>query len=215
MTFSDDAWAAIAPIRAAIDAHPFIGALRDGTLDREVFDGYMTQDALYLADYGRALAGLATMSDDPDDFVFWAQCAANSILVERQLHASRVDIMADAEASPTCQAYTSFLLASQSGGDYPVAAAAVVPCFWIYQVVGDDLLAAAGDVGDHPYGDWIATYADPVFAEQTAAVRGIVDRLAAEGGPGVANRMLRAFVQASRYEWMFWDAAYRQETWPV
>jgi thiaminase (transcriptional activator TenA) len=23
------------------------------------------------------------------------------------------------------------------------------------------------------------------------------------------------FAMAARYEWMFWDAAYRRETWPV
>jgi thiaminase len=27
--------------------------------------------------------------------------------------------------------------------------------------------------------------------------------------------MHQAFAAASRYEWMFWDAAWRQETWPV
>jgi thiaminase/transcriptional activator TenA len=27
--------------------------------------------------------------------------------------------------------------------------------------------------------------------------------------------MHQAFATASRYEWMFWDAAWRQETWPV
>ncbi len=28
-------------------------------------------------------------------------------------------------------------------------------------------------------------------------------------------RMLDAFKRSTRYEWMFWDAAYRLESWPV
>jgi thiaminase/transcriptional activator TenA len=27
--------------------------------------------------------------------------------------------------------------------------------------------------------------------------------------------MRRHFVTTSRYEWMFWDMGWRQETWPV
>ncbi len=26
---------------------------------------------------------------------------------------------------------------------------------------------------------------------------------------------IAAFERASRYEWMFWDAAWRQEAWPI
>ena len=214
MTFSDDVLTRIGPIRAAIDDLPFVRGLADGTLPRDKFDYYMTQDALYLGEYGRALAGLAKMTDDPDEMVFWAQCAKDSVLVERALHASHVDVMAAASASPTCRAYTSYLLAAQSG-DYAVAAAAVVPCFWIYQDVGDRMLERAGDLKSHPYGDWIGTYADPAFAEQTRSVLGIIDRLADRGGDALRERMAEAFVQASRYEWMFWDAAWRKEAWPV
>ncbi|MFB2606764.1 thiaminase II, partial [Rhizobium phaseoli] len=29
------------------------------------------------------------------------------------------------------------------------------------------------------------------------------------------TEMTDAFVRASQYEWMFWDSAWRLETWPV
>lgn len=58
-------------------------------------------------------------------------------------------------------------------------------------------------------------YANPVFAEETKIVCGIVDR-AVEGVLELQRqRMKDAFVQASRYEWMFWDGAWRMETWPI
>lgn len=213
--FTDELWEEIAPIKKAIDQGEFVRGLGDGSLSQDKFNYYMVQDALYLAAYAKVLAGLATFAHDPDDLVFWAEASANSIKVERELHASHVDVMAAATPSPTCRAYSDFLAAQLASGEYGIAAAAVLPCFWIYQVVGTELLDTAGDLEKHPYGDWIGMYANPVFAEETKIVRGIVDR-AAEGVLELQRQRMRdAFVQASRYEWMFWDVAWRMETWPI
>lgn len=214
-TFSADTWARIAPIRAAIDDLPFVRHLADGTLDRERFEYYLAQDALYLADYSRALAGIGAQALDPDEAVFWARSAVETIEVERQLHAAHVDDFAAATMSPTCTGYTSFLLARLTDGCYPVAAAAVLPCFWIYADVGNTLLARAGDLAGHPYGDWIATYADEAFAASVARAQQICDDQAARATPEIVERMHAAFATASRFEWLFWDAAWRRERWPV
>ena len=213
--FTDELWEEIAPIKKAIDQGQFVRGLGDGSLSQDKFNYYMVQDALYLAAYAKALAGLATFAHDPDDLVFWAEASANSIKVERELHASHVDVMAAATPSPTCRAYSDFLAAQLASGEYGIAAAAVLPCFWIYQVVGTELLDTAGDLEKHPYGDWIGMYANPVFAEETKIVRGIVDRVAEGVLELQRQRMRDAFVQASLYEWMFWDAAWRMETWPI
>lgn len=213
--FTDELWEEIAPIKKAIDQGQFVRGLGDGSLSQDKFNYYMVQDALYLAAYAKALAGLATFAHDPDDLVFWAEASANSIKVERELHASHVDVMAAATPSPTCRAYSDFLAAQLASGEYGIAVAAVLPCFWIYQVVGTELLDTAGDLEKHPYGDWIGMYANPVFAEETKIVRGIVDRVAEGVLELQRQRMRDAFVQASRYEWMFWDAAWRMETWPI
>ena len=70
-SFTAEAWERAAPVRDAIDALPLVRGLGDGSLTRDRFDYYMAQDALYLAEYGRALAGVAALSDEPDEFVFW------------------------------------------------------------------------------------------------------------------------------------------------
>lgn len=215
MTFSTDTWRRIAPVRDAIYAHPFVTGLGDGSLAGDRFAEYMVQDALYLADYGRVLAALAMSSHDPDDLVFWASGARETILVERQLHASHVAVLDAAEPSPTCRAYTSYLLSLVLGGSYAVAAAGVLPCYWIYADVGKRLLSGAGELAEHPYGDWIGLYADDAFDAQVEQAKSIVDRLAAGAGPDEVERMHQAFATATRYEWMFWDAAWRLETWPV
>ncbi|PRY63712.1 thiaminase /4-amino-5-aminomethyl-2-methylpyrimidine deaminase [Knoellia remsis] len=218
MTFSDDAWAAIAPIREAIDRLPLLVELEAGTLDRAVFDEYLAQDAHYLASYGRALALAASQSVDPDHLVFWAESARGAVIVERELHAAHVADFGATSPSPTCTAYTSYLLTLGTRGCYPELIAGILPCFWIYDDVGRRLkesVTARGDLADHPFGDWIGTYGDPEFAASTARAREIVDEAAAGSSPDVVARMHDAFATAARYEWMFWDAPMRLETWPV
>ncbi|MFH5822916.1 TenA family protein [Georgenia sp. AZ-5] len=213
--FSDTAWERTAPIREAIDRLPFLLGLEEGTLPRETFAYYMAQDAHYLADYGRVLSACASQAVDVAELLFWSSSASNTVLVERELHAAHVADLTGTEKSPTCTAYTSYLLSLTAGGRYPEVAAAVLPCFWIYEDVGTRLKGRVQDLATHPYGDWIGTYGDPAFAESTRTARQIVDRLANHAGPTVRGRMYTAFRRAAQYEWMFWDAAWRQEAWPV
>ncbi|MGH1525010.1 TenA family protein [Leifsonia sp. L25] len=215
MTFTGQAWQDIRPIRDAIDAHPFLQGLEDGTLPREAFTHYLAQDAAYLGAHSKVLAAAASRTHDPDALAFWSHSAANAIAVERQLHESHGVDAATVEASPTCTAYTSYLLALTATSSYPVIVAAVLPCFWIYDDVGRRLAERLVDLGAHPYGDWIGTYGDPAFAAATATARCLVDDAAQSAAPADVARMRQAFATASRYEWMFWDAAWRREEWPV
>lgn len=215
MSFSARTWAATAGIRAAIDELAFVRELGDGSLQRQRFTYYMAQDALYLGDYARVLAGLAVMAPEAEQSLFWARSAHETVVVERSLHTAHVDDFSAARMSPTCRGYTAYLLSLLVGGSYPVAVAGVLPCFWIYQDVGERLLAVAGDLHAHPYGDWIGAYADDAFAQSVRQARAIADELAASADPATVTRMHEAFATASRYEWMFWDAAHREEAWPV
>jgi thiaminase/transcriptional activator TenA len=214
-TFSGELWTSIATLRRDIDRLPFLTALEDGTLPQELFTYYLAQDARYLASYGRVLATAAGQADRPDELLFWAHSAATTISVERQLHAAHVPDFTAVEASPTCTAYTSYLFSLTTAGCYPAVVAGVLPCFWIYEDVGRRLKARIGDLNGHPYADWINTYGDPDFAVATEQARGIVDRVAAAASAGDRARMQQAFTTAARYERMFWDAAWRRETWPI
>ena len=212
--FTAVAWARAADVREAIDTHPFLRGLRDGTLPSATFLGYLAQDAHYLLGYARALAMCAAQATDTDDISFWGSAAHDAIEVERTLHEGRILDLDAVEPSPTGIAYVNFLLSTAVRGDYPVLAAALLPCFWIYEDVGRRLKDGV-ELSGHPYADWISTYGDPDFALASARVRQIVDTCAENSSPSVVSAMHNAFVTAARYEWMFWDAAWRSETWPV
>ena len=58
--FTDELWQGVTDIYAAIVAHPFLAGLSHGSLPKDCFAFYVVQDALYLKDYARALASVAS-----------------------------------------------------------------------------------------------------------------------------------------------------------
>jgi thiaminase/transcriptional activator TenA len=118
-----------------------------------------------------------------------------------------------APLSPSGELYVQTILAHTAQGPFDLAMAALLACFWIYAEVGQALLAAGSP--DPRYQRWIDTYADPAFAQTVAGVLAIVDRVGAAADASQRARMQEVFAQGCRLEWMFWDAAWREEPWPI
>lgn len=209
--FSEQAWKRTERLQQAVLELPFTTELAAGSLSRDRFQFYIAQDARYLVGFSRALAVAATRADNADEVVFFAHSAHEAIAVERRLHEGYGLI--DVETSPTCLAYTSYLLAVAQTGSYAELIAALLPCFWVYHHVGTDILKR--QAADNPYQAWIDTYADESFGEAVAQCRSAVDRAALTVGTDTQERMFAAFARATEYEWLFWDSAYRQEAWPT
>jgi len=213
--WSESAWAAAAPIYEKIIAHPFVQSLADGTLSEERFRFYLRQDALYLRRYARRLLALAARlprDDHRDDFM---RFASEGMATETALHALflRGDIPTKEETSPTCLLYTS-VLDAMTLDETEIAAASVLPCFSVYQRVGERILACA-DLAANPYRAWIETYGDESFASSTRRAEAVCDDLAQCASPDVVRRMTEAFVLCTRMEYLFWDSAWNMEQWKI
>jgi len=218
--FSARLWDSIGDIYRAILAHPFITGLADGTLPAESFAFYVVQDALYLQDYARALAAVGSRAPTSPARQMFARHAADAVAAELELHATLLTELgiteADvkrAEQAPTNRGYTSYLLATAHAGSYAEGVSAVLPCYWIYWEVGRELERLSSP--DPRYQRWISAYAAPEYGDVVAAVIAEVDRIAAEVSEAERARMIRHFRTTSRYEWMFWEAGFRRESWPV
>jgi thiaminase/transcriptional activator TenA len=150
----------------------------------------------------------------------FADHAANAIAVERDLHAgllgdlelTSTDVDA-AGSGPVTTAYMSYLTAVCATGSYAEAVACVLPCYWIYREVGHTLAASSSP--DPLYARWIATYGSAAFDVIVDRVLATADRLGRDLGRAEYERCVTHFRTTARYEWMFWDAAYRRLAWPV
>jgi thiaminase (transcriptional activator TenA) len=88
-----------------------------------------------------------------------------------------------------------------------------LPCYWIYWEVGKALLERGSP--NPRYQKWIDTYGGEEFGALVEAVLDLTDTVCEDLNPAQKARVREAFSITSRYEWMFWDAAWRLEGWPV
>jgi thiaminase/transcriptional activator TenA len=219
--FTDWLRARADPIWRAQHGHPFIRGIGDGTLDLERFTHWVRQDYRFLVEYCRLFGLAAARAPDLDTLVRFADLLQATARTEMNLHRAYAREFGIGEAelerepmAPTTRAYTDFLLRVAATGDFAELAAALLPCMWGFAELGQ-ALKARGLPADPRCARWVEMYADPEFAALAGWCRGLVDRLADGVGEAQRRRMEEAFVTSSRYEYLFWEMAWRRETWPV
>lgn len=220
MQFSEKVWQHNAELYQQILNLPFNQELAQGTLSRDAFSHYVIQDAHYLLAYGRTLAVCAAKAFDADDVIQFSEAAKIAIVVERSLHNGFMqsfgiskDQFETTQLTLACHHYTSYLTATAWSESYPVVLAALLPCFWIYAEVGKAIVSQS--VPNNPYQAWIDTYAGEEFNTAVRNVIATIDKVAARCDADTLAKMNAAYTHAAKLEWLFWDSAYQQRTWPI
>ena len=222
MAFADEIESRALPIRQAILDHPFVTGVGDGTLDVAKFKHYVLQDYVYLIEYSRVLAMAAARAQDLDIMSWFARLLDETLNVEMDLHRgycsgfgiTTVELETTVPA-PTTIAYTSYLLNVAHQGSFAELVASLVPCQWGYWEIGE-YLSGKGEPSEAPlYCQWIQMYTSPEFAELADAIRDLANRLGGRAGPDELDAMGRAYLTSLRFEYLFWDMAYKLESWPV
>lgn len=220
-TFSVELRKASARVWRAIDNHPFLLELHAGTLPMERFTYFILQDYVYLLDFAQVLCLGGAKSPDLATLELFCRHALGAVAVERSFHASFAkthgltrQALDAVPKGPTTQAYIDHLQSVARGGTLGELVAAVLPCYWIYGEVGKRL---HGNRPSSPkvYREWIETYASEAFWKPVREQIQLMDRLGAAASKSEKNRMSENFALSSRYEFLFWQQAYRTERWPV
>lgn len=216
-TWSQYAWENVTPLYNKILDLSFINELMTGTLKQEQFLHYIAQDSIYLGEYGRILAGIGAKLSKAEQRSSFLKFATDTVVVEQALHQgfkNSINKQKKTEATPACLLYTSYLHKQLATEPIEVAVAAVLPCFVVYKKVGDYILEHQSG-NDNPYQDWINTYGGEDFANAVKRAEDIADELAENASAEIRERMLEAYVMATKLEWMFWHSAYELEKWPL
>lgn len=209
-SWTREAWAAALPIYNDIIEHPFIKELAAGTLDTARFDRYLAQDELYIGNYGRQMFELAELIDDPAAHDMFVEFAKEGIEGEKVMHALLIDrfgIDTQVLPSPITADYNAHTQAAIGTGSKEIGLAAMLPCMWVYNEVGQHILRIASVEGN-PYREWIHEYGNDAFTEGVNAVLRLADSYAAAASADVRERMTAEFVAATRFEYFFWDYGY-------
>ena len=205
----------------AIEGHPFLRELHAGTLPMNRFTYFILQDYVYLLDFAQVLCQGGAKSPDLETLELFARHALMAVEVERSFHASfgaslglarkQLDGVAK---GPVTQAYIGHLQSVARGGTLGELVAAVLPCYWIYGEVGRRLYKKR-PTKPKIYRQWIETYAADAFWQPVREQIRLMDKLGAKANGNERKLMAAHFILSSRYEFMFWDQAYRLDHWPV
>jgi thiaminase/transcriptional activator TenA len=201
MTLSAALWSENADLASDVLAHPFVRGIADGSLPRELFAGYIAQDAFFLESFARAYALALARSSDTGTLLTLADLLGG-VRQELGLHASYAGAwgidMADVRPQPATLGYTEFLLATASTQDLGVIYGAMTPCMRLYAWLGASMDAAKAG----PYAHWVQTYADEEFDQTAASLEQLLDR--ADDTAAVRT----AYRRAMRLELEFFEASF-------
>lgn len=210
-----------AAIWEAQHRHPFVVGIVDGTLDLERFKFWVRQDYLFLIEYSRLLALAAARSPDLETMTLFARLVNETLQTEMDLHRAyaaefgiTVAELGCETLAPTNRAYTDFLLRVAAIGDYAELVAALLPCMWGFSEIGQRL-ATRSAPADERYAKWIAMYSSNEFAELAQWCRRLLDCLSAGLPDRELQKLESVFLTSSRYEWLFFEMAWRGERWPI
>jgi len=201
--------------------HPFIQGIGDGTLDLEKFKYYAKQDYLYLKTFDKMWALAIAKCDDVKMNHELVRLLNYTLKFEIELtkfYASKLGVsekeLESQEMTPRTRAYSDFHFSTALNGDLSDVLAAVTPCIWGYYIIFSKLKAKGLPKGNPIYAKSIKAYSSPLSKNLARQLRNMLDKTASKGTDADREKLRRIFLTACRYEYYFWDQAYRQEGWP-
>jgi thiaminase/transcriptional activator TenA len=210
-----------ARIWRAIEGHAFLRELQSGALPLERFTYFILQDYVYLLDFAQVLCQGGAKSPDFKTLELFCRHALGAVEVERSFHASfgktlglSAKQLDTVPKGPITQAYIGHLQQVARSGSLGELVAAVLPCYWIYGDVGRRLYSNRPRKPEI-YRQWIETYAAEAFWQPVREQIHLMDKLGEAANRNEKKLMTAHFILSSRYEFMFWEQAYRLESWPV
>ncbi len=206
--FTYKLWFTIQPVFQQIINSSFVRLLIRGTLPLRCFKQYVAQDILYIVDDARALAITAAKAETTDDMYFLLQLAKDGLDIERALHADMIkffNIDVATQKSPAFHAYTDFLLHHAWQSPYPVALASLLPCFWIYHNVGEQMKRIA--VIGNPYQKWLNTYSDDIYVQYVKRLIEMTENEGSKASFAVQEQMICAFSEGTLHELRVFEEA--------
>jgi thiaminase/transcriptional activator TenA len=202
-------------------AHPFVRGIGAGTLPEERFRYYLAQDYVYLIEFSRFFALAAAKARALGAMERFAALLHETLHFEMDLHrkvCAEFGVAREAlertPPAPTCLGYTSYLLKAAYEGEIATVLAALLPCSWGYGEIGLRLKAGGLPPVSH-YATWVETYASPEYQQLVGWLRGLFDEAAGEVRGAARHQLQAVFDTSSRWEYLFWEMAWRMEGWPV
>lgn len=185
--------------------HPFVRATAGGTLPRSRFHVWIQQDARFVQQLARFVAGLIAMAPESD--VAGLQSGLAALDPELALFgdfAQRESIRLDVPPLPACDEYVAFLRSSLD--DYAHAFTAYYACERSYLDAWTNVRRLSGLT--EPYAEWVTNWTSEQFAAYVDWLGSRVDEHAFAASDETKAQQRRVFARTVEFEVAFWDACW-------
>ena len=199
--FTQELWDNTSKIYNEIINCEFVVGLANGTLAEDSFKHYLSQDVLYIQQDTKALAQMSQRAVLKEEKDFFLKMSVDCMEIENILHDEFLDHFQVQEAKSQSYAfanYSNYLLHQTHNAEYPVAVAALLPCFWLYGKVGHHIIDNQSP--DNKYQKFIDTYAGDEYVNYTRQFISILETNAQNIDCSTRQDIVDAFIKSSRYE---------------
>jgi thiaminase/transcriptional activator TenA len=212
-SFSERLVATNAPTWRAMAEHPFVLGLAGGSLPGAPWRAWVQQDRVFVLEE-RRLAGALRAQGPPaalERLCGQLEQALQHEAAAFAAEAERLGFPADAEPWPVCLGYTAYLL--EAGRDGLLDG--LTALFGVERAYLDTWTTVRGASGPgSPYHGWIQNWTSEEFRAFVGELGRLLDELAGEPPPMLAERLGTRFARVARFELAFWEMAWRGWDWP-
>jgi len=201
-------------------SNPFVAEMADASLPAEKFRFYIEQNLQYLPEYAKVLglgASRSTTAAQLNRFtkslyqIVEIEIGTNNRLRQSIIAQGAEDRGGAIESSPTCLAYSSFLIATGATGNALDIMTAILPCAWSYY----EIARQYPDPSPHPvYSEWLGFFSSDDYAEYITGLLDEFDNFVCDIAEHDLARLRGLFLTGMRFERAFWDMAYTTQRWP-
>lgn len=222
MTFSTQLKTAGQPILEQIMAHPFVQGIGAGKLPKAALTFYVGQDFNYLNAFIKVYAAAIQKCANRTEMSLFA--SQIDFILNSEIHPHHnfchvagvtYESVQHDEQTPMTYLYNEHMYNAARTGDLIDIVAAMLPCPWTYNQIGNALTAAGDATDQNVFKEWIDFYSQPTTdpASLTNRLFALLDAEAAKYGPERLAQVQQRFLKSCELEWHFWDQAYHQKSW--
>ncbi|EOL45869.1 thiaminase II [Enterococcus caccae] len=198
--------------------HAFISELKAGTLPPEIFRFYLIQDRYYLEQFSKIhlkAADIAVEKELKTIFLTAVESLEAAEISVRNTFFKELEVtdeqISQTPIAPTAYHYTSHMYREVESKSLARIVAALLPCYWLYQEIGDELIKSGSP--NPLYQRWIETYNSDGYRESVLTQKRLTDYLAEQVSKEERVLMKQAFIISSYEELSFWEMAYTKQQW--
>ncbi|GAB4373410.1 MAG: TenA family protein [Calditrichia bacterium] len=203
------------PLWKKLLEHPFLKMTASGEIPEQTFKTWMQQDYVFVREAIPFVAILLAKAplNLRTNFVQILNALDRELELFRQNAEKHGVDLSRVTAAPTCHAYLQFLMNTAYNGSFPEGFTVLYAAEKAY--LDSWTAVKTGLKQTSPWQEFIDNWTSKEFQQYVTWLENTLDELVAGEPKSTLLRLEELFKTTTRYEYLFWDMAANEESWPI